>query len=236
MSAVVEREQAQQVSVTTHHQVLADAIARCSEAERELAEAKHARAQAQDAAAAAEQDLARFADLDQRIGAARAALVKKGKTGRLPDHLIAEREQRRVARELVEETNSALALLTSEQANAEQHLRMASAARSAAALQLLLDQAAALSAELRAAKEQAWELEDQLRGIDFVVTGTVPTLPREVRGTLMQQLSGLFEPLHMQRPDYPPASPANPVRLEAARWRKRHAELIDSAADAGTRT
>jgi len=206
-------------------EVLAATIDRNRVAEATLEQSSVAVKQARAAVVAAESHLAQFADLDNRIAATRAEMVKRNDPGTLPGSLIAERSARHAARETLEECNGALALLEAEQGVAEKELREAAEAVSVAALHVMLDEASALSDGLRAAQQQQWRLAESLYALDLMVSAASGALPGGPRAALRQRLGKLLEPLHMQRLVLPPTAPDNPLRLHAARWRTLHAEL-----------
>jgi hypothetical protein len=210
-------------------EVLAATIDRNHFAEAALESACIAANQARAAVVAAGSHLAQFSDLDKRIAATRAEMVKCNDTGTLPNSLIAERNARHAARETLEECNGALALLEAEQVAAEKDLRDAAEAVSVAALHVMLDEAGALSEGLRATQQQQWRLADSLYALDLVVSAATGALPGGQKAAIRQRLWRLLEPLNMRRPDLPPAAPAYPLRLHTARWRTLHAELRRNA-------
>jgi hypothetical protein len=152
-------------------------------------------------------------------------MVKRGDSGELPDGLIADREARRAAREKLDECNSALALLESQLDAAEKARREALAAHSAAALQVMLDEAAELSDELRTAHKLVWHLSDTLYALDLVVCAQASPLPPAAAGALRMRLGQLLGPLSMQRQELPPAAPNNPLRLQGERWQAVYSKL-----------
>lgn len=206
-------------------EVLATAIDMNVVTEATLEQSSIAVKQARAAVDAVKSHLAQFDDLDNRIAAARAEMVKRNDPGTLPEGFIAEREARRATRERFEECSSALALLEAQQGAAEKALREAAEAVSVAALHVILDEASALSHGLSAAQQQQWHLADSLYALDLVVNVAIGTLPHGPKGALRQRLGRLLQPLNAQRPEPPPLAPNSPLRLEAALWRALHAEL-----------
>jgi hypothetical protein len=211
---------------TTRRAALAAAVERRAAADDSLRCTAEALERATRANAEAEADLKRYADLDHRIGAARALMVRQGTSGPLPDSLVSEREQRRLARERAEESAGALQVLRDEHADAEKALRDAAEAVSVAALHVMLGEATALADAARAAQQQLWHSGDMLHALDLMVTGASMRLPRDVRAPLPVLLLRLLEPLNAQRAELPTTSPASPVRQEVERWRAVHAALM----------
>jgi len=217
--------QVQPTTGTSSRDVLAAAIGRERAAVAALESASIAVKQARAAVEEVKSNLAQFDDLDERIAAARAEMVKRNDPGTLPEGFIAEREARRATRERLEECSSALALLEAQQGAAEKALREAAEAASVAALHVILDEASALSHGLSAAQQKQWHLADSLYALDLVVNVAIGTLPHGPKGALRQRLGRLLQPLNAQRPEPPPLAPNSPLRLEAALWRALHAEL-----------
>jgi len=217
--------QVEPTTSTSSRDVLAAAIGRERAAVAALESASIAVKQARAAVEEVKSHLARFDDLDERIAAARAEMVKRNDSGSLPRALINEREARRVARERLDECNSALALLEAQRGAAEKTLREASEAVSVDALHVILDEATALSNGLHAAQMRQWHLADSLYALDLMVNVAIGTLPHGPKGALRQRLGRLLQPLNAQRPEPPPLAPNSPLRLEAALWRALHAEL-----------
>jgi hypothetical protein len=230
MEAVAAR--VERTPATTRRAALTAAVERRAAADDSLRRTAEALGRANRASAEAEANLARFADLDHRIAAARALLVRQDRSGPVPDSLVAEREQRRLARERAEESAGALQVLRDEHADAEKALREATEALSLAAMHVMLDEATALSDAARAAQHQLWHSGDMLLALDLMVTGASMHLPKPARAPIPALILRLLEPLNAQRAEFPSTSPANPVRQEVERWRALHAALMRDPAAA----
>lgn len=179
---------------------------------------------ARTAIEAAEADLGRFADLDARVAAERARMVKADLSGPLPDALIAERTAHRAARERVEEARAALKVLEAEHATAQDTLRRHDAAIHTQAVKVLLQEGTRLADELVAAKRRTWALEVELIALD---TALGAALTAEQKYPLREMFARLAKPFNMppQGKDGPPHL-AQPV---LARWRNLLAALQQDA-------
>jgi len=184
--------------------------------------------QARAAVAAVTSQLEQFHDLDIRIATARAGMGERAATGTLPPSLNAEREERRAARERQDECSSALTLLESQHAAAEKERRDADVAHSVAALEVMLDEASALSSQLLACHEMLWRRADTLAALDYVVMGAAVGLPPAEKARVHGLLGRVLLPLQTvraQRQELPLSAPRNPERLAGERWQALYAEL-----------
>jgi hypothetical protein len=200
-------------------EALAAAIDRNLVAEATLEQTSRAVEQARAAVKAMNSHLAQFDDLDDRIAAARAEMVTRGDSGKLPGILISDREARRAALERQDECDRALALIQAQHAAAENARRDAADAVADAAINVALDEATALSGSLRAAQERVRHLSSRLYALDVVVGGLTATLPPARAGAPRRRLWELLKPLTVQRQELPPGALNSPCRLHAERWR-----------------
>ncbi len=210
------------IPVPSERTALAEAIRRRDGAIVAFKKAEATITRARQAVKNAETKLASFGNVEQQITAARAEMVKDGKTGPLPAKLLARRNARQIAREHLEEYQSALAsLFETDYAPAKQSLDKAIESVAFEAFKVLLLEAQKQSDALREVMRHVWDLSDCLRGLDsakdtFKGLLLRPDSPPE----LVQAFSNftqLFEPLVTEPPvDFK----QDPVKFADMRWRE----------------
>ncbi len=212
---------------TGSRSALSAAIQRRDAAKEKLRLASEALERARQAAQEAEAAQARYADLDERIGKARAEMVREDRSGPLPGELIAERDQRRQARERTEEAQSALAVLAKEHEATVAALAVAERAASSAAWTTIGTEAAdRLASELLAAKHQFWRLEASARALDQSIGVHAAG---EVRLMLGPRMLKLFEALNAQPVPTVVGNEKDPFTQAVKGWLETHRTLLADA-------
>jgi hypothetical protein len=215
-------------ALTPGREQLAEAHRAQQAAESALEKSKASVEKAHSAIEDAESDLEKFDGLDQQIAAARAEMVKRDKTGPLPDKLVTARTARNAAREHLAESMGALTLLEAEQVASEKHWRAAVENHGHQAFLVLLRQATDLSKKLAADQERVWDMHDRLKAFDHFAGAThVPTDGARHAVMHSRDWVNLIAPLTAQPRLVAVYSPHDPVRQWVERFKTLHAALLN---------
>jgi DNA repair exonuclease SbcCD ATPase subunit len=193
-------------------------------ARQDLERSAAAMERARRAVNAAQADVGNFRDLDDQTAAARAAMLRRGESGSLPDDVIRQREARRAAEEHLAEVSAALELLQREHVDAEKALQRVTGGLAYEAYKILLREGAVMGDELKDLKQRVWTLTDRLTALDRVIgAGTLGEVRMRLGVAMAEEWRRISAALNLQEPMYAPS--LDPTRHVAERLREWHRRL-----------
>ncbi len=195
-----------------------------------LLQAAEALERARQAVMEAEAIVGNFSDLEERIAATRAEMVKRGDKGELPPDLIRQRKERRKALERLAEQAGALGVLEREHSDAKKTARNAEEAVVLEAHRTILREAAGMADELMEAKQRSWSLAHRLLALDQTIG--ISLLPEQllaIRMGMHAEHTRIMSAVNAIEPMYVAVSPMEPQAIARKKWKQIHAALVADA-------